>query len=48
MKQMSQELTMYHSSVKDRRDEINRYSTDFANVKQSYFNQLRQNQQQMQ
>merc|ERR1712173_516602 len=42
MKQMSQELTMYHSSVKDLRDEIDRYNKDFANVKQTYFNRLRQ------
>merc|ERR1712070_994820 len=42
MKQMAGELSMYHSQVKDLRDEIDRYNKDFANVKQSYFDQLRQ------
>merc|ERR1712139_385466 len=42
MKAMSQELSMYHSQVKDLRDEIDRYNNDFANVKKTYFNQLRQ------
>merc|ERR1712139_438999 len=42
MKQMAGELNMYHSQVKDLRDEIDRYNNDFANVKKTYFNQLRQ------
>jgi len=42
MKQMAAELETYHSQVKDLRDEIDRYNKDFANVKQGYFNQLRQ------
>lgn len=46
MKQMATELKMYHSSVKDLRDEIDRYNKDFANVKQTYFNRLRQKMQQ--
>jgi chromosome segregation ATPase len=42
MKQMAGELAMYHSQVKDLRDEIDRYNKDFANVKQTYFNSMRQ------
>merc|ERR1712070_555362 len=42
MKQMASELSMYHSQVKDLRDETDRYNKDFANVKQAYFQQLRQ------
>merc|ERR1719443_860173 len=42
MKQMAGELAMYHSQVKDLRDEIDRYNKDFANVKQTYFNRMRQ------
>jgi len=42
MKQMAGELKMYHSQVKDLRDEIDRYKKDFGNVKQAYFNNLRQ------
>jgi len=42
MKQMAGELTMYHTQVKDLRDEIDRYNKDFSNVKQHYFNQMRQ------
>merc|ERR1712176_1528715 len=44
MKQMAEELKMYHGQVKDLRDEIDRYNKDFANVKQAYFNALRQGQ----
>merc|ERR1712196_163676 len=43
MKQMAQELKQYHGQVKDLRDEIDRYNKDFSNVKQAYFQQLRQN-----
>merc|ERR1712014_117232 len=46
MKQMAGELKMYHGNVKDLRDEIDRYNKDFANVKQTYFNHLRQTMQQ--
>merc|ERR1719454_970424 len=42
MKQMAGELKQYHGQVKDLRDEIDRYNKDFANVKQTYFAQLRQ------
>merc|ERR1712070_535619 len=42
MKQMASELSMYHSQVKDLRDETDRYNKDFANVKQHFFQQLRQ------
>merc|ERR1712070_812238 len=42
MKQMAGELSEYHSQVKDLRDEIDRYNKDFTNVKQAYFQQLRQ------
>jgi len=42
MKQMAQELKQYHGQVKDLRDEIDRYNKDFSNVKQAYFQQLRQ------
>merc|ERR1711972_333758 len=47
MKQMAGELKMYHGQVKDLRDEIDRYNKDFQNVKQNYFNQLRQQRSQM-
>lgn len=46
MKQMAAELKMYHEQVKDLRDEIDRYNKDFQNIKQAYFNQLRQQRQQ--
>merc|ERR1719443_1736961 len=48
MKQMAGELKSYHAQVKDLRDEIDRYNKDFANVKQNYFNTLRQQQRTMQ
>eukprot|EP00931_Biecheleriopsis_adriatica_P034658 TRINITY_DN199_c0_g1_i1.p1 TRINITY_DN199_c0_g1~~TRINITY_DN199_c0_g1_i1.p1 ORF type:complete len:880 (-),score=313.67 TRINITY_DN199_c0_g1_i1:69-2465(-) len=42
MKQMAQELEMYHSQVQDLRDETERHQRDFNNTKQAYFSQLRQ------
>lgn len=48
MKQMAQELKQYHGQVKDLRDEIDRYTKDFQNVKQAYFAALRQGQSTMQ
>merc|ERR1719387_3144910 len=48
MKQMAGELKSYHAQVKDLRDEIDRYNKDFANVKQAYFTNLRQQQRTMQ
>merc|ERR1711990_277096 len=48
MKQMATELKMYHSSVKDLRDEIDRYNKDFANVKQTYFTRKREERMKMQ
>jgi len=46
MKQMKQELEMYHTQVQDLRDEINRHNKDFADIKQQYFQRLRQQQKQ--
>jgi len=45
MKQMSQELEMYHTQVQDLRDEIDRHNKDFGSVKQAYFQKLRQSSQ---
>merc|ERR1711920_99315 len=42
MKQMAAELDMYHNQVQDLRDETERHNKDFANVKQAYFQKLRQ------
>mmetsp|Transcript_127838 Transcript_127838/g.239020 ORF Transcript_127838/g.239020 Transcript_127838/m.239020 type:complete len:845 (+) Transcript_127838:106-2640(+) len=42
MKQMAQELNMYHAQVKDLRDEIERYNKDLQSVKQAYFQKKRQ------
>lgn len=44
MKQMAQELDMYHTSVQDLRDEIDRHNKDFSSIKQAYFQKLRQGQ----
>lgn len=46
MKQMMAELKEYHTQVQDLRDEIDRHNRDFAEVKQSYFQKLRQQQKQ--
>merc|ERR1712050_65836 len=42
MKQMAEELEMYHNQVKDLRDEIDRHSKDFNFIRQAYFQKLRQ------
>lgn len=42
MKQMANELKMYHGQVKDLRDEVDRYNKDLSNAKQTYFQQMRQ------
>uniref|UniRef100_A0A6U6V2W9 Cilia- and flagella-associated protein 58 central coiled coil domain-containing protein n=1 Tax=Zooxanthella nutricula TaxID=1333877 RepID=A0A6U6V2W9_9DINO len=42
MKQMASELEMYHDQVQDLRDDIDRHSKDFQEVKQAYFQRLRQ------
>merc|ERR1711972_602015 len=47
MKQMAGELKMYYDQVQDLRDETYRHNRDFQNVKQNYFNQLRQQRSQM-
>merc|ERR1711972_421293 len=44
MKQMAQELEMYHTQVQDLRDEIDRHNKDFGATKQAYFQRLRQQQ----
>merc|ERR1711972_1174303 len=42
MKQMAQELEMYHNQVQDLRDETERYNKDFGNIKAAYHQRLRQ------
>mmetsp|Transcript_14530 Transcript_14530/g.36872 ORF Transcript_14530/g.36872 Transcript_14530/m.36872 type:complete len:843 (+) Transcript_14530:124-2652(+) len=42
MKQMASELEMYHNQVQDLRDDIDRHNKDFHDVKQAYFQRLRQ------
>merc|ERR1712050_422811 len=41
MKQMKEELDMYHNQVKDLREEIERHNQDFAAIKKEYFQSLR-------
>eukprot|EP00933_Yihiella_yeosuensis_P062734 TRINITY_DN65716_c0_g1_i1.p1 TRINITY_DN65716_c0_g1~~TRINITY_DN65716_c0_g1_i1.p1 ORF type:complete len:892 (+),score=266.60 TRINITY_DN65716_c0_g1_i1:155-2677(+) len=48
MKQMAQELEMYHNQVQDLRDETDRHNKDFNATKQAYFHSLRQQQHQQQ
>jgi len=47
MKQMAQELEMYHSQVQDLRDECDRHHRDLGQTKQAYFQGLRQQRSQM-
>mmetsp|Transcript_98233 Transcript_98233/g.283447 ORF Transcript_98233/g.283447 Transcript_98233/m.283447 type:complete len:844 (-) Transcript_98233:99-2630(-) len=42
MKQMAQELEMYHGQVQDLRDEIDRHNRDFQEIKNAYFQRRRQ------
>lgn len=42
MKQMKEELDMYHNQVQNLRDEIERYNNDFIAIKKEYFQKLRQ------
>merc|ERR1712194_529610 len=42
MKQMAQELDMYHNQVQDLRDETERHNKDFHAVRQAYHQRLRQ------
>jgi len=42
MKQMAEELNMYHEQVKDLRDDIDRQNKDLQQVKQAYFQSRRQ------
>mmetsp|Transcript_35060 Transcript_35060/g.81393 ORF Transcript_35060/g.81393 Transcript_35060/m.81393 type:complete len:843 (+) Transcript_35060:117-2645(+) len=42
MKQMAQELEMYHTQVLDLREETERHNKDFLSIKQAYFQKLRQ------
>merc|ERR1740121_2500131 len=46
MKQMKEELEMYHTQVQDLRDEVDRHNRDFSDIKQQYFQKLRQQQKQ--
>lgn len=41
MKQMTQELEMYHNQVQDLKEEIERHNKDFQGTKQAYFQMLR-------
>jgi len=42
MQQMASELKSYHGQVKDLKDEIERYHKELDGIKQSYFNQKRE------
>merc|ERR1712039_248881 len=42
MKQMAQELEMYHGQVQDLQEETSRHNRDFHAVKQAFFTKLRQ------
>merc|ERR1712139_167153 len=48
MQQMASELKSYHSQVKDLKDEIERYHKELDTIKQSYFNQKREDRVKMQ
>merc|ERR1711920_677655 len=41
MKQMAEELEMYHGQVQDLQEEIDRHNRDFSETKQEYFQRLR-------
>mmetsp|Transcript_149356 Transcript_149356/g.479643 ORF Transcript_149356/g.479643 Transcript_149356/m.479643 type:complete len:841 (-) Transcript_149356:40-2562(-) len=47
MKQMAQELEMYCNQVQDLRDEIDRHSRDYQEVKAAYFQRMRQQRNQL-
>merc|ERR1712072_657349 len=48
MQQMASELKYYHGQVKDLKDEIERYHKELDTIKQSYFNQKREDRVKMQ
>merc|ERR1719324_2002783 len=48
MQQMASELKSYHGQVKDLKDEIERYHKELDTIKQSYFNQKREDRLKMQ
>merc|ERR1711998_499911 len=48
MQQMASELKSYHGQVKDLKDEIERYHKELDTIKQSYFNQKREDRVKMQ